>query len=58
MLMALTPDETEALAQYAQMRVQGMNHQAAVAAVNLARVLADKDELTKAFVARLKRAAP
>lgn len=56
--MALTPDETEALADYAAMRVKGMNHQAAVAAVNLARVLAGKDELTAAFVARLKRAAP
>ena len=56
--MALTPDETEALSQYAQMRAKGLNHHAAVAAVNLARVLAGQDELDERFVARLKRAAP
>lgn len=54
----LTEDEIEALAQYAQMRQKGLAHHAAVAAVNLARVLADKDELDERFVARLKRLAP
>jgi hypothetical protein len=56
--MALTPDETEALAQYASLRQRGMPHHAAVAAVNLSRVLDDRPELDEKFVAKLKRLAP
>jgi hypothetical protein len=54
----LTPEETEALAQYGMLRAKGMNHHAAIAAINLFRTLRDETELDDKFVARLKRLAP
>lgn len=53
--MALTSNEWEALSAYAQMRAKGMPHHAAVAAVNLARILAEEPELDESLVARLRK---
>lgn len=56
--MALSDEDREVLTQYALLRGRGMNHHAAVAAINLVRVLADQPELDDATVRRLKRAIP
>jgi hypothetical protein len=53
--MAFTPDEWEALAAYATLRQRGLAHHAAIAAINLSRILNEGDELDEHFVARLRK---
>ena len=53
--MAFTMEEWEVLSAYATLRQRGMAHHAAVAAINLARILNDQPELDESFVAKLRR---